>query len=153
MKIRLARDEDYPAIALLRKETILNVNAEDYSEVIIHDWTAQTNEHSLRDNAYKYKRWVAEENGTIIGFCDHNFKGEISRIYVHKDHLRKGIGSRLLRVAEASLAESGCKKIAVESTITAKEFYEKNGYEVIKKALHKTGNLESVVYRMSKRLC
>jgi hypothetical protein len=68
---------------------------------------------------------VALDEDKIIGFCEHTFECEISRMYVHKDHLRKGIGSRLLEIAEASLRTLGCKEIQIESTVTAKDFYEK----------------------------
>jgi len=151
MKIRLAQDEDYPEIARLRRQTIRNVNSGDYSEDIIQDWTTQTNTQSFRKKAHEHKRWVAIEKNKIIGFCDHNFKCELSRIYVHKDHLRKGVGSRLLKVAEDSLKKLGCKEIHIESTITAKDFYEKNGYKVIKKDFH-NGDKNAPIYKMTKKL-
>ena len=135
MKIRLAKDEDYAKIASLRRQTIRNVNSNDYPEETILDWTTKANTQTFRDSANKVKRWVAIENGEIIGFCEHNFKCELSRIYVHKDYLRKGVGSRLIGIAEDSLIKQGCKEIKIESTITAKNFYEKNGYKSTKKTL------------------
>lgn len=152
MRIRLVRDADYSKIARLRRQTIRTVNSSDYSEDIIQDWTAQTNAQTFRNNAHKHKRWVAVEKNRIIGFCDHNFACELSRVYVHKDHLRKGVGSRLLAVAEDSLRKFGCKEIRIESTITAKKFYEKNGYKVLKKTFYKTKNMRSTVYKMSKKI-
>ena len=122
MKIRLARDEDYAEIARLRRQTIRNVNSHDYSQDIICDWIAQTSTKKIRAKAHEYRRWVATENDKIIGFCDHTLGCELSRLYVHKDHLRKGVGSHLLKVAEDSLMRRGCKEITIESTITAKAF-------------------------------
>lgn len=152
MKIRLVKEGDYAEIARLRRQTIRNVNSNDYSEDIIHDWTTQTNTRKFRENSDKHKRWIAIEKDQIIGFCDHNFECELSRMYVHKDHLRKGVGSRLLKVAEGSLKKQGCKEVSIESTITAKAFYEKNGYKMIEKAVHKTKNAKSTVYKMTKKL-
>jgi len=151
MRIRLVRDADYPEITRLRRQTIRTVNSNDYSEDIIQDWTTQANTQTFRNNAHKHKRWVAIEKNKIIGFCDHNFACELSRVYVHKDHLRKGVGSRMLAVAEKSLRKLGCKEVRIESTITAKKFYEKNGYKVLKKTFYKTKNMRSTVYKMSKR--
>lgn len=153
MKIRLARDEDYAEIARFRRQTIRNINSQDYSESIIHDWTAQTTTQKFRENAHKYKRWVAVEKDTIIGFCDHSLECELSRIYVHRNYLRKGVGSHLLKVAEVSLKKQGCKEINLESTITAREFYEKNGYRVVKKSIHTTKNTKSTIYKMIKTIC
>jgi len=151
MEIRLVRDADYPAIARLRRQTIRNVNSKDYEEEVIDNWSAKVGVLGFRKSADTCKRWVAVEEDRIIGFCEHTFECELSRIYVHKDHLRKGVGSRLLEVAEASLEKQGCKEIRLESTVTAKDFYEKNGYKVIRKTLYK-GNEKEPIYKMSKKL-
>lgn len=95
-------------------------------------------------------RWVALDADRIIGFCEHNFAGEISRIYVHKDYLGRGVGSRLLKLAEESLKKRGCTEIRIESTVTAKAFYEKNGYKVVESAAHKEDS--SLIHRMLKAL-
>ena len=150
MKIRLARDDDYSAMARLRKQTIRHVNSQDYSENVIFNWSAKGNTHSFRIAAMDCKRWVAVDNNKIVGFSEHNFKGELSRIYVHKDYLRQGVGSRLLKIAEDSLAQQGWKEINIESTITAKYFYEKNGYKVIMKTRSEGDN--APVYKMLKQL-
>ena len=71
-------------------------------------------------------------------------------MYVHKDHLRKGVGSRLIEVAEDSLEKGGCKEISIESTITAKGFYEKEGYKFIKKSIYKEDG--TPIYNMLKKL-
>ena len=151
MEIRLAKDQDYAEIAVLRQQTILNVNSQDYSEEIVHNWSTQTNTQNFRESADKHKRWVAIDKEEIVGFCEHNLKCELSRIYVHKDYLRRGVGSRLLETAEASLKKQGCKKIHIESTITAKDFYKKNGYKIIKKTFYK-GDEKVLIYEMLKIL-
>jgi len=132
MKIRLARDKDYAEIARFHRSTIRNINSKDYSEEIIRIWSARTKAERYRTSANKCKRWVAIENNKIIGFCDHDFECEIGGLYVHKNHGGKGVGSRLLKKAEDSLKKQGCKKILIRSTITAKNFYKKNGYKVMK---------------------
>lgn len=103
MDIRLVQDRDYAAIARLRRQTIRHVNVKDYAEDVIESWSAKTTTQDFRNSAHEYKRWVALEGEQIIGFCEHTFTCEISRLYVHKDHLRKGVGSRLVAVAEQSL--------------------------------------------------
>jgi len=149
MRIRRARDEDYAEMARLRRQTIRHVNARDYSTEIIHGWSAKGGAQTLRASAAKCQRWVALDRDRIVGFAEHRFTCELSRIYVHKDHLRKGIGSRLLAVAEDSLARQGCKEIRVESTATAKDFYTKNGYNLIAKGAHEDGG---PIFRMLKEI-
>ncbi len=151
MRIRRARDTDYAEIARLRRQTIRSVNSKDYPEDVIHSWSAKAGARSFRESADTCKRWVALEKEKIVGFCEHSFECELSRIYVHKDALRKGVGSRLLGVAEASLQKQGCKVVILESTITAKEFYKKNGYKVLSKTFYQEKENEPV-YKMSKKL-
>lgn len=150
MKIRPALDEDYNGMADLREDTIRNVNSKDYPKAVIDSWSIKASPEDFRESVDTCKRWVALDNGRIVGFCEHSLTGELSRIYVHKDHLRKGVGTRLLEVAETSLAKDGFTEIHIESTITAKDFYEKNGYEVIQKSLHKED--KATIYKMLKNL-
>lgn len=152
MRIRLARDEDYAAIARLHRQTIRNVNAKDYTEDQISAWSGRSNTERFRSNADKCKRWVAVQDDKIVGFCDHSLDGEFWGLYVHKDFIGKGIGSRLLKIAEDSLKKMGFKKVHLVATVTAKEFYKKNGYRVIKKSLHTINNQKLETFYMVKTL-
>ena len=152
MKTRLARDEDYAATARLTRQTIRQINSKDYPEDIIHVWSARTSAQKFREREKLCKRWVAIEDDKVVGYCDHNFECELWGLYVHKDYQGKGIGSRLLEVAEGSLKKQGCKKISIKSTITAREFYESNGYKVLKKAIHKIEDKKVQIFIMEKKL-
>lgn len=43
MRVRRARDDDYAAIARLRRQTIRRVNAGDYPKDVIDRWSAKEN--------------------------------------------------------------------------------------------------------------
>lgn len=151
MAIRPARDGDYAAIARLRRQTIRHVNAPDYPDEVIRRWAAKENAATLRASDDLHRRWVAVQGGRIVGFCEHDLQGALSRLYVHKDHLRKGIGSRLLTVAEASLKALGFPEATLEATITARDFYAANGYKLVRRARHQDDR-SAPVYRMRKTL-
>jgi putative acetyltransferase len=151
MAIRPARDEDYAAIARLRRQTIRHVNARDYPDEVIRRWSAKESAATLRASGDVYWRWVAVQGGRIVGFCEHDLDGALSRLYVHKDHLRKGIGSRLLAAAEASLKTLGFAEVTLEATITATGFYAANGYKQIRRAGYH-GDPAEPVFKMRKRL-
>jgi putative acetyltransferase len=151
MAIRLVRDGDYAAIVRLRRQTIRHVNARDYPDAVIRRWSAKENAETLRSGADRCRRWVAVERGRTIGFCEHDLGGALSRLYMHKDHLRKGIGTRLLAVAEASLKALGFAEVTLEATVTARDFYAANGYTLVKRAVHADARDEPV-FRMGKRL-
>lgn len=153
MKIRLARDGDYASIARLHRQTIRNVNSKDYTDDQICAWSAKTNASRFRDSANKCKRWVAiEDNNKIVGFCDHGLDGKFWGLYVHKNYIGKGIGSRLIKIAEDSLGKMEYKKVILKSTITAKEFYKKQGYKTLKKDLHTINDKKLEIFVMTKKL-
>lgn len=149
--VRLARADDCAAIARLRRQTIRYVNARDYPEDVIRRWAGKENARTLRATGAGRKRFVALERGRIVGFCEHTLDGVLSRTYVHKDRLGAGIGSRLLAVAEASLRRLGCKRITLESTVTAKGFYAAKGYRIVRKESYGENEREPV-YKMLKTL-
>ena len=151
MAIRPVRDGDYAAIARLRRQTIRHVNAPNYPREMIRRWSAKESAATLRASADLYRRWVMVRDGRIVGFCEHDLQGTLSRLYVHKDHLRRGIGSRLLAVAEASLKELGFSNATLEATVTARDFYAANGYKLIKRAAYR-GDSAQPVFKMRKRL-
>jgi GNAT superfamily N-acetyltransferase len=151
IRVRLARDEDCAAIARLRRQTIRHVNARDYSEDVIRRWVAKENARTLRASGAVCRRWVALDRSRIVGFCEHSFDGVLPRIYVHKDRLGAGIGSRMLAVAEASLKRLGCKTITLDATVTAKGFYAAKGYRIVKKDTYGRNKSEPV-YKMLKTL-
>jgi ribosomal protein S18 acetylase RimI-like enzyme len=152
MRIRLAREGDYVTIARLHRQTFRNINSKDYTKDQINAWSTRTNAQRFRNSANKCKRWVAVQDDKVVGFCDHTLDGEFWGLYVHKDFIGKGIGSRLLKVAEDSLKKMGFKKVHLEATVTAKEFYKKHGYRVMKKDLHPINNEKLEIFNMSKTL-
>jgi putative acetyltransferase len=150
MKIRLAQDKDCAEMARLHRATIRHINSQNYPEDIIEIWSGRTNAKRFRDNARKCKRWVAVEKNKIIGFVDHGDDDELWGLYIHKNYVGKGVGSRLLKTAEDSLKKQGVEIIKIKSTITAKKFYEKHGYKVLKKALHQILDKKLGIYIMAK---
>jgi len=152
MKIRLARDGDYAAIARFHRQTIRHVNSKDYSKDIIRVWSTRPSAKRLRITAERCKRWVAVEGEKIIGYCDHSLNGEFWGLFVHKDYIGRGIGSRLLKTAENSLKKFGYKKVTLQASITAKNFYKKYGYKIVKKGFHLIGDKKLPTFLMTKKL-
>ena len=70
------------------------------------------------------------ENGIIVGFGDIDFTGYLDRLYVHKDYQNQGIATAICDELECNFNES---KVSTHASITARPFFEKRGYKVIKK--------------------
>ena len=53
-------------------------------------------------------------------------------LWVHEEHRRKGLGTRLLLAAEREAAQRGCHHVHLDTmSWQAPAFYQKHGYEVI----------------------
>ena len=152
MEVREYTFDDAEAHARVHRESVRGIASEDYSEEVVEAWSSKEPEDSpLNDEK---KRFVAEEDGEIIGFSDYNMEtNELSGLYVTPEYSSKGIGGKLLEVAEKDARENGLDHLWCESTITAKNFYKKHGYDVLKQSNHELKeNLEMKIYKMKKEL-
>ena len=79
---------------------------------------------------------VALDDGRVVGSVAAGFdgyRGWLNRVAVLQSHKRLGIGTKLVREAEARLAALGCAKINLQITGVNKavaEFYLRLGYSV-----------------------
>ena len=126
--MREYREEDQAEILSLFYETVHTVNAKDYNEKQLDAWAPQDNDYehlnaALRNNL----TLLAIEDGKITGFADIDENGYLDHLFVHKDYQRRGIASAL-----CSRMEEGFKRIETHASITARLFFEKRGYVVVK---------------------
>lgn len=81
---------------------------------------------------------VAELRKEVIGFCHiaiRGSKGEILRLYLDKDYIRKGIGKKLLLKGEHFLKSKQCRKCFTFVNMHNKigsDFYIRNKFKHIK---------------------
>ena len=71
---------------------------------------------------------VAEEGGALIGFGDITADGYLDRLYVHHLHQRQGVAAALCD----RLEETVKGPVTTHASITARPFFEKRGYRVVK---------------------
>lgn len=131
MIIRKYIETDLNEVVDIFKSTIKNVNLGDYTLEQVNAWTS-----GVEDKEKLNKRFmdsytlIAEENGKIIGFGNILGDGYLDMLYVHFEHIRKGVGSKILSELEKAYK---VEKIVVHSSITAKEFFIKHGFKEVKK--------------------
>ena len=82
----------------------------------------------------------------IVGFGDMDRTGYLDRLYVHAKYQGVGIGSSICDLLEKYVNE----KIVTHSSITAKTFFEKRGYKVVKKQQINRQGIILVNYVMEK---
>ncbi len=140
IKYRKYRRFDLDGILSLFYHTVHEVCVYDYSPQQLKAWAPENlNKSAWGKSLRKNICYVAEYQGEIVGFGDLFFKGnEINRLYTHKDFQGLGIASHILTLLEAEALRFGFDEIILESSLTAKRFYQSQGFEcrdIVKKYL------------------
>lgn len=154
MHIRSATADDLAGITRLFFATVNNVNSKDYSAEHIQAWAeAALDQEYWQDKISSLYFWVAEaEAGELLGFISLTPEGYLDHIFVHDKHQHEGIATALLEVLEAKARELGLQKIDSDVSITAKPFFDQQGYVVEKENRKEWKGLVFVNYRMGKEL-
>lgn len=130
MTLRAYRPEDCAALAKLFYETVHSVNAADYSPEQLDAWaTGSVDEPKWNESFLRHTTRIAEIDGEIVGFADMDESGYLDRLYIHRDHQRKGVAKALLDALEHTVDAEKC---TTHASITARGFFEKRGWRVIR---------------------
>lgn len=153
MTLREYLPEDIEQILKLFYNTVHMVNAADYSPAQMDAWAPQ-NQDAAQWNSSLCINYtlVAEENGEIAGFADLAADGYFNRLYVRVDFQRRGIASRLASALEKKAREQGVKTLIVHASITARPFFEKRGYTLVKEQQVSRRGVEMINYVMQLEL-
>lgn len=147
MYIRRYKEADCEELAKLFYDTVHTVNAKDYTEKQLDAWaTGKVDLNEWNNSFLEHISFVAVHNDVIVGFGDIDNKGYLDRLYVRSKYQGVGIGSSLCDLLEKYADE----KIVTHSSITAKTFFEKRGYKVVKKQQINRQGIILVNYVMEK---
>lgn len=129
MYIREYEPADCSEIASLFYQTVHEVNKQDYTNEQLNAWAAGKVDLAAWNQSFlEHYTLVAVENGRIAGFGDIDETGYLDRLYVHKEHQREGIAAALCSRLEAHVQGN----ILTHASITARPFFQKRGYKVLK---------------------
>ncbi len=133
MEVRLFQTQDAEQVARLFHETVREINVRDYSNSQVEAWAPEDiqfrNWVEVCSNRFTY---VADDNGVIAGFGELEPNGHIDCFYCHKNYQRCGVGSRIYQAIEAKAYELSLNRLFVEASITAKPFFQRMGFAVVK---------------------
>ena len=133
MKIRTYEIGDTEKIVKLFYDTVHEVNIRDYTTAQVDAWApADTDIQIWMQSLSSKLTFVAEEGDTIAGFGELEANGHIDRFYCHKDFQRQGIGKLILTQIESKAQELRLKKLFTEASITARSFFEAQGFMMIR---------------------
>ena len=154
LPIRRLTEQDISEMQALFRTTVLAVNSKDYTKAEVEDWA------SCGDSVEHWKELLAKNDyigaldgqGNIIGFSSMDAEGYLHSMFVHKDWQGKGVATLLLSEVEKMARGYGVHKISVEVSITARPFFEKRGYRVVKEQKARANRLWLTNYVMEKTL-
>ena len=131
--IRKAEPKDAEGFCEVVRTSIIELCELDHlnDELHLADWlenkTVSNCSAWIRDS--NSNSFVAEENGKIVGVSHIGNDGHLYLCYLLPSVKGKGIGAKLLIAAENSVNNLGLTQLTLESTLTAKGFYEHFGYK------------------------
>lgn len=147
MIIREYRSTDCAETAELFYTTVHAINAADYTREQLAAWAPEQRDlESWNRSLLEHYSLVAEENHAIAGFGDISSQGCLDRLYVHKDFQRQGVATAICNALEQRIRGN----IVTHASITARPFFEKRGYTVVREQQVKRQGLVLVNFVMEK---
>lgn len=129
MFIREYQSSDCEEIIKLFDNTVHTVNAKDYTKEQLDAWaTGRVDLNKWDQSLREHYSLVAVEDEMLVGFGDIDKSGYLDRLFVHEDYQGKGIGTMICNRLEQTVSGS----VITHASITAKTFFEKRGYRVVK---------------------
>lgn len=129
MVIRKYQPLDCEVLAQLFYNTVHTINAKDYTKEQLDVWATGTVDLEKWNYSFmEHYTLVAVDVEMIIGFGDIDKTGYLDRLFVHSDYQGKGIATAICEQLEQTVQGN----IITHASITARPFFEKRGYKVVK---------------------
>ncbi len=129
MEVRKYQQSDCKELTELFYNTVHTVNAEDYTKEQLNAWaTGQVDLEKWNQSLQEHFSVVAVDHEVIVGFGDIDKTGYLDRLFVHVEYQGKGIATAICDQLERAAQGN----IVTHASITARPFFEKRGYQVVK---------------------
>ncbi len=131
--LRPYEEGDLQAVVSLFYDTIHSVNLKDYTPEQADAWAPKEPDMSRWQKLLKEEdTWVAVQDGRIVGFANRN--GDyFDCLYVGKGYQRRGVAKALAERIEGRAAAEGYTRIRTDASLTARPFFERRGYIVVRR--------------------
>jgi putative acetyltransferase len=151
--LRPFRLDDAQVLLTLFRDTIRRVNSRDYTPDQIRAWASDDIDPQVWAGRFAGRFVaVAEEAGRPVGFADLEPSGHIDRVYVSADHQGRGVARLLLSAVVGEAQRLGVARLFTEVSITARPFFESQGFVVLTQQVVTLRGVEFVNYRMERVL-
>ncbi len=149
--IRSSRPGDLAEVQRMFAETVSTVCKDDYSEEQILAWVSSIeNTRRWMEKLTSQYFLIADYENRIVGFASLEDHDCIDLLYVHKDFQRQGIADRLYSDIEKEAIKRGVNLLTSVVSITARPFFQKKGFETVKKQTNVIHGVEFTNFKMMK---
>lgn len=133
MYIRAAKPEDAAAACTVLRRSIAELCHADHSgdDVLLGKWLSNKTVENVTRWIAQSHFLVAEEAGTLLGVAAMNPAGKITLNYVLPEARFCGVSKALVQQLEGQARILGLRECVLETTQTARRFYESLGYTKI----------------------
>ncbi len=133
--------------------TVHTVNAKDYDSEQLKNWAPEAiDKQKWEERLTNNVCLVSIHDEQIVGFGELSEEGSIDTMFVHKNHQGKKIASRLLQQL-TNYAQDHCfKTLTTEASITARPFFERHGFKVVKTQRNQYDKMVFLNYKMKKKI-
>ena len=146
-----ATQDELKEIQQLFFDTVTYMCKKDYTAEQIKAWSSSINNKDKWTEKIITQYFLTAKVGTqIVGFGSLENNDYLDFLYVHKDFQGKGIAKKLLMYLEKKAEINRKDKITSDVSLTAKPFFEKNGYKAVKEQTNKIGNVVVPNFKMIK---
>lgn len=129
MVIREYEPRDCKELSELFYNTVHAVNARDYTKEQLDAWASgKVDLEQWNQSFLEHYSIVAVDGEVIVGFGDIDKTGYLDRLYVHADHQGKGVATAICDKLEQAVQG----RVVTHASITARPFFIKRGYKVIR---------------------
>ena len=152
VRLRRFRLDDAPALIALFRDTVRRVNSRDYTPEQIAAWAPDEVDPKRTEVLADRYTIVAEEGDMIVGFTDLEPDGHIDRFFVHADRQGVGVGRAMMAELAAEAGRAGLRRRFAEVSVTARPFFERQGFVVSAEQVVTVRGVGLTNYRMERTL-
>lgn len=144
---------DATQLCALFYNTVHKINAKDYTPSQLDAWAPEDIDIStyIKKIMSKYAI-VAKDAENILGYGNIDKNGFLDHLYVAENSQREGVGTLICDELENYAKKCGNETVTVEASITAKDFFGKRGYVVIKEQFVERKGVKLKNYVMTKNI-
>lgn len=121
--------DDVPLLAEIFRASVEELAVEDYSDSQIEAWIeAAADEAAFGKRLSDQLTLLATQDGAPVGFASLKGADVIDMLYVHPGAVGQGAATTLIDALEKLASARGAKKLTVEASDTAHDFFRRRGY-------------------------